>query len=553
LSPAEAEEVAAGLRDGTVKLLYVAPERFNNERFLTMLGRTDIALFAVDEVHCISEWGHNFRPDYLKIAEISGRVKAQRILGLTATATPAVVRDICDGFGIPPDCAVVTGFHRPNLTLSTVPLPAEARDHRLLRSLTGRPPGPTIVYTTLQKTAERVAETLSGAGLPARAYHAGLETGERSAVQEWWMGAEAGIVVATLAFGMGINKANVRYVYHYNLPKNLESYSQEIGRAGRDGEPALAEMFACADDLTPLENFAYGDTPTDAALRSLIDDLLSLDPGAESSLSLFELSSRHDIRPLVLRTALTYLELLGVLRELTPRYLAYELKLLRPPDEIAAALPPERARFFAALLAEGKKGRTWYRFLPDEIAGRLGQSRARVVRALEELPERGWGELRPSEVRHRYRRLRLHEDARQLAAELAGRFQGREQREIARLQEVLAFVAHEGCQANALAAHFGEVRGQPCGHCTFCLHGRQRLEPPRPLRPLPGSLDLVELRLLRRQHGACLAAGRPLARWLCGITSPAVSRARLTGHPLFGALEAYRFADVLRWCETAAF
>src|SRR5439155_7125611 len=167
LSAGEAREIGAALRAGELKLLYVAPERFNNERFLEQLARARIALFAVDEAHCISEWGHNFRPDYLKLAEAARALRAERVLALTATATPAVVEDICRGFGIPPECAVVTGFYRLNLELLTTPVRAAERDALLLARLRGRPPGPTIVYVTLQRTAERLAEALAAAGLPA--------------------------------------------------------------------------------------------------------------------------------------------------------------------------------------------------------------------------------------------------------------------------------------------------------------------------------------------------------------------------------------------------
>src|SRR5216683_2988944 len=257
LETAELREVGDRLRGGTLQLLYVAPERFNNERFLADLRRDTvrIALFAVDEAHCISEWGHNFRPDYLKLAETARELGVERILALTATATPAVVQDICTAFDIPPECAVVTGFHRPNLDLQTTPISLAERDACLLSRLQARPPGPTIVYVTLQRTAERVAEQLAAAGLPARAYHAGMDTPSRTAVQDWWTRSDRGIVVATIAFGMGIDKADVRYVYHFNLPKSLESYSQEIGRAGRDGAPSIVELFACGADLPILENF----------------------------------------------------------------------------------------------------------------------------------------------------------------------------------------------------------------------------------------------------------------------------------------------------------
>src|SRR2546425_11364728 len=154
LSAPEARQVTEGLRSGSLQILYVAPERFNNERFLNDLRRTRIALFAVDEAHCISEWGHNFRPDYLKLAETARVLGVERVLALTATATPAVVRDICSAFNIPLECAVVTGFHRPNLELQTTSISKADRDLRLLERLRDRPPGPTIVYVTLQRTAE---------------------------------------------------------------------------------------------------------------------------------------------------------------------------------------------------------------------------------------------------------------------------------------------------------------------------------------------------------------------------------------------------------------
>src|SRR4051812_13977121 len=234
----EVRTVSNRLRAGSLELLYVAPERFNNERFLTQLGQTKIALFAVDEAHCISEWGHNFRPDYLKLAARARELGAERVLALTATATPAVVGEIRAGFGIEERDCVVTGFYRSNLTLLMTSVRAGERDQELIERLRERPPGSTIVYVTLQRTAERVAAVLAAAGLPARAYHAGMKADDRVEVQEWWTHSYANIVVATIAFGMGIDKADVRYVYHLNLPKGLESYSQEIGRAGRDGMPS---------------------------------------------------------------------------------------------------------------------------------------------------------------------------------------------------------------------------------------------------------------------------------------------------------------------------
>jgi ATP-dependent DNA helicase RecQ len=552
LSAREIHQVGEQMAAGTLQLLYVAPERFNNERFLGLLQRTRIALFAVDEAHCISEWGHNFRPDYLKLAETARTLGAERVLALTATATPAVVADICTAFHIPGEAAIVTGFYRPNLNLATTPVRAEDRDALLLKRLQSRPPGPTILYVTLQKTAERLAATLVQAGYEARAYHAGMESEDRHETQEWWMGGERRIVVATIAFGMGIDKADVRYVYHYNLPKSLESYSQEIGRAGRDGAKSTVEMLACPEDLSTLENFAYGDTPTENALHSLLSEILNGEP--ELSLNLIELGNRHDLRPLVLRTILTYLELRGSLRQGTPYYSGYAFRPLVAREEIEAQFKGEPARLVADLFAHSDKGRTraaiWHRLNPDEMAAKIGQERKRIVRALEVLEERGLIELTASDVRQRYVVLPGGSPPETILAELMERFARREAQEIRRLQEVLALVTHDGCQVNALVAHFGEIRTAPCGHCTHCMTGKaQRMPSATPSAPLPAGLDPEALQQKRAARPDALREARQMARFLCGLSSPALSRARLTRDPLFGALDAYPFADVLHWCE----
>jgi len=548
LTGPETRAVTEQMEAGTLKLLYVAPERFNNERFLGLLGRTPIALFAVDEAHCISEWGHNFRPDYLKLAEAAKSVHAERVLALTATATPAVVADICAAFQISKTAAVVTGFYRPNLNLSITPTTAAERDALLLKRLGKRAPGPTIVYVTLQKTAERIAALLADAGHPAEAYHAGLDNGLRGAVQDRWMASDKGIVVATIAFGMGIDKATVRYVYHYNLPKSLESYSQEIGRAGRDGVKSTVELLACPDDVPTLENFAYGDTPTETALHNLVTDLLSRGPAFD--VSLYALSDQHDIRQLVLRTALTYLELEGVLKQGTPFYAGYEVQPLLPLPQVIAKFQGPHADFVRDLFGVARLGRVWYALNPDEAAEKLGVERRRVVRALEYLEEQGLATLKVADVRQRYTRGREMEDAYALAADLYARFERREEAEVVRLKRVLDLVTFDGCQTNALVGYFGEIRAEPCGHCTFCLTGRAAVLPPTDAPGTPDELlDITAWQTLLSQQPNALREPRQQARFLCGLTSPVLSRARLGRHPLFGALETLRFGDVMAWCE----
>ena len=551
LGPAEARDVSARLRDGRLKLLYVAPERFNNERFLTQLAETKIALFAVDEAHCISEWGHNFRPDYLKLAVRARELGAERVLALTATATPAVVADIRAGFGIDETDAVVTGFYRPNLTLLTTPVHAAERDQLLIDRLRERPPGPTIVYVTLQRTALRVAKLLAAAGLPARAYHAGMSPEDRVAVQEWWTSSDRGVVVATIAFGMGIDKADVRYVYHANLPKSLESYSQEIGRAGRDGAGSVCELFACPDDIPALENFAFGDTPTREAIAGLLDEIFGHETGERFDVSEYDLSARHDVRSLVLKTILTYLELDGFLQQGTPFYAGYSMRPTGDSFEDAfAGFDAARTDFLRRLVASGKAGRVWTAISPDEAAAALSEERARIVAALDYLEQQGLVELKPADARQRYTVLERPDSTGELLDRLAERFERREQAETARIERVVALVTHDGCQANALVGYFGESREEPCGHCTYCLNGEaQRLPEAVARPPLDTVVDETALATLRAANPDALGLPRQSARYLCGITSPAASRARLTREPLFGVVTDRSFSDVLQWCE----
>lgn len=542
LSADEYRSVMDEVRGGGLRLLYVAPERFNNERFRETLQRIRVSLFAIDEAHCISEWGHNFRPDYLKLAKYANLCRAERVLALTATATERVLADICRVFEIAPHCAVRTGFYRPNLTVLTTTVEARNRDTCLLAALRERPPGPTIVYVTLQRTAESLADRLAGAGFPARAYHAGMEDADRTRVQEWFMESDRNVVVATIAFGMGVDKADIRYVYHYNLPKSLENFSQEIGRAGRDGYPATCQMLVCGEDLPVLENFVYGDTPSQESVRSLLKAVLS--HGPEFDVSAYDLSFEHDIRLLVVRTLLTYLELEGYLEGGTPFYSGYQFKPLLSSAGILAKFEGERRDFLASLFRQATKAKTWLHLDVDKAVASLGVPRDRIVRALDYLHEQQMLEVKAEGVRLRYKRLKPPGDLSALAQSLYERMLTREQGEIGRLHQVIDLAALDGCQVNMLAAHFGEERAAPCGHCSWCLAHVPAQRPVSSANQVDGNV-LTRAAGLRREHPQVLADSRAIARLLCGVSSPKASRARLASHPLFGALAHVPFQAVL--------
>ena len=544
LSADEVRSVMLALRSGELRLLYVAPERFNNERFLQAIMHTKVSMFAVDEAHCISEWGHNFRPDYLKLARFARACRAERLFALTATAAPKVAEDICEGFSIPGECVVRTGFYRKNLTVLTTPITAADRDRTLLEKLKEHPAGPTIVYVTLQKTAEQVAMYLASAGIPARAYHAGMKDEQRTEVQDWFMDSDDGVVVATIAFGMGIDKSNIRYIYHYNLPKSLENFSQEIGRAGRDGEISICEMFVSLDDVCTLENFAYGDTPSRSAIRDLVEEIFSL--SGQFDFSLYELSSRHDIRQLVVRTLLVQMELNGYLQELTPFYSRYQFQPLAPSSEILSKFEGERRQFLMAVFKQAHKAKTWFHINLDETAEAIDCPRDRVVRALDYLNEQGLLEVRAEGVRNRFSILQRPDDLDQLTDALFQNALELEGREVERIGQVIDLGLHDGCQVAHLAAHFGEKLSRPCGHCAWCLNGHQ---PARLLPPQPGKVDerlWKQLLDVWQDRDEPIDDARSVTRFACGITSPRLTRTGLSKHPLFGCLAHVRFGEVHR-------
>ncbi len=542
----EHREVMTGIRSGALKLLYVAPERFNNERFRETLSQQRISLMAVDEAHCISEWGHNFRPDYLKLAGYARMCRAERVLALTATAPPKVLEDIRKGFDIAPEHAVRTGFFRPNLALLSTPVQLQTRDGALLERLQTREPGPTIVYVTLQRTAERVAEFLAEHGLQAKPYHAGLKAENRAEIQDEFMASERGVVVATIAFGMGIDKSNIRYVYHYNLPKSLENLAQEIGRAGRDDEEAICEQLVCADDLNVIRNFACGDTPTLGAVQSFLEGLFN--SGQETvNLNLYATSVDHDIRQLVLRTLLTYLELDELIEAETPYYASYRFKPLQSSAEILGHFQGPRRQFLHSLFKQAKKAKTWFSIDLDRSAEVLSQPRSRLVSAFDYLAEQGWLELKPSDVRFPYRILKPNVDFQQLAARLHQSLLDLEARELQRLQQVVDLTTAESCRWAILCSHFGDRLEHECDHCSWCLEGEAAALEPAEIPEVDPAV-WPKIRELAETHEP-LADPRAATRFLVGLNSPKVSRLRLGQHPLYGSLAAIPFDQLLEQCQ----
>jgi RecQ family ATP-dependent DNA helicase len=256
----EATRRALGqVRGGEARIVYCSPERFGSNLFLEALAQRRIDLIAVDEAHCVSEWGHDFRPDYLRLPQIADRLGRPTVMACTATATKPVAAEIASRFGMREPLQVRSGFDRPNLSFDVVPLEgtgSKARRQALLEAGLADPANrPAIVYCGTRKDTDEVAATLREGGQAALPYHAGMEAEQRTSVQQRFMSGDVDVIVATNAFGMGVDKADVRSVWHMAIPTSVEAYYQEAGRAGRDGLPARAVLLAMKADLGRLVRF----------------------------------------------------------------------------------------------------------------------------------------------------------------------------------------------------------------------------------------------------------------------------------------------------------
>ncbi len=544
----QASETMARAKSGELKILMISVERLKNERFRNFISQVPISLLVVDEAHCISEWGHNFRPDYLKLPDYQRQFNIPQVLLLTATATPPVIADMQAKFSIAADDVVTTGFYRPNLNLLVEPVSGVNKQHRLVEWLSDKTGQPTIVYVTQQKTAEQVAEHLAQRGFPASAYHAGMAHELRESIQRRFMAGELNCIVATIAFGMGIDKADIRNVVHYDLPKSVENYSQEIGRAGRDGLPSDCLVLANRDSLSVLQNFVYGDTPERAGIRCVLDELLQAGASGQWELMLNQLSEQSNIRQLPLKTLLVQLELRGIIAPRFAYFAEYRFKYLLEPEVLVAKFEGERRQFVEAIVHSSARARTWCTLDFDALYRQHGADRARVVKALEYFQEKGWIELESKQMTEVYALLDQRFEAEALSGELHAYFRQHEASEISRIDNMLALFESAECLSQRLATYFGDRQApQRCGHCSVCRGQVARLpEPPAPA-PLE-QMDLAGRCAEFSQRYTQLKGDAPsaecLTRFLCGISVPVFTKLKARQIPGFASLEAYPYAEV---------
>ncbi|KAI1112270.1 ATP-dependent DNA helicase recQ [Nemania sp. NC0429] len=562
----EQRSINASMQEGRLRILYCAPERLNNEGFVESIKFVPggIRLVAVDEAHCISEWGHSFRPDYLKVARFVNEIKAERVICLTATATPRVAEDVCKAFDIKKSNVFRTSPYRPNLQLHAEAI--NKRDDkfpRLLKFLKDHS-GPTLVYVTAQKQAEDLAENLSKQGHSAAAFHAGLPTDRKSGTQDAFMAGNVRIVVATIAFGMGIDKADIRNILHYDVSSTIEEYSQQVGRAGRDGKPSFCTLYLCRDDFWLRENFVRGDLPSRQSLQNLLEDIFLRQPTAKLpdggeviKLSQLALGKEHDVRSNPLGIILATIELrFGLIRAITPEYSAYQFEA-GPGYNTRIKL--DKSSEAKAINSHSKKASKWYHIDVNAAAKDAGILRVDLIRKLNQFNDTGLIRLKATGVVNRYKILKklpsTPKEVEKITNKLHPEMEHRETDAMKRFEAVCDFLTDKECFARALTTYFG--MGLPdgktkCGHCTYCLTGKPVVLPPKPLRPV----DRIGI---RQVLAACDVRDDPrfLARVAFGIKSPRVTQLKLDKKAVFGSLEDHDFESLLKEftkaCESKGF
>jgi len=547
LTAEQNQAVMTDVRSGTIKILMVSVERFKNERFREFISSVIVSMLVVDEAHCISEWGHNFRPDYLKLPTYRKELNIPLVLLLTATATKQVKDDMAKKFLISSSCIVQTGFYRENLDLSVMSVSLSQKNNQLL-SVIQQQQGCGIIYVTLQHSAEQVAQYLSEHNVKSCAYHAGFTSEERQKIQDDFMADKIQIIVATIAFGMGIDKANIRFVIHYDLPKSIENYSQEIGRAGRDGSPANCITLANLDGLTTVENFVFGDTPERKSIEYVLNNIKQELNNNRWELQVLALSNASNIKQLPMKTLLVQLELFGVLTPLFSYFAEFKYKFIIPKEQVFAKFTGERLEFLKAIFNHTKFKKVWGEPDFDALFQYYQCERSRVVIALEYLHEKQCIELETKRITEVFSVNQTELTDPSLPQLLHQYFVEKEKKEIERIASLIRFFELDKCLSRNLSLYFDDNNSpEHCGHCSVCKGRIAKLEHSM-TNILPSDeelnqvlLEIIEHMKTKNQDELSLET---LCRFLTGLSVPIFSRNKVKQLAGFGLCSKVRYQEV---------
>ena len=498
---------------GEIKLLYVAPERFDFGNTAERLRDIGVSLLAVDEAHCISEWGHDFRPSYLRMRGVRERLGDPVTIALTATATPEVRRDIAEQLGLREPEKIITGFDRTNLHYHVVPVKGDAEKDAALADVLARNDGQAIIYASTRKSVERVTSVLTRARIPAVAYHAGLDDAHRHEVQDAFMNEQVRAIVATNAFGMGIDKPNVRLVVHHAMPGSLEAYYQEAGRAGRDGLPSEVFLLHSFPDRFTHEFFIKGSYPERALVEQVYERLRrDADPTGLVSASPQDLAVGlpGKVSAREVESALRVLAQADALRSESDSPSRVYVRLLATPERIKRELngehDVERELLRALWRAVGRQLETGATIdldgLPPGFGGGPG-----ALPLLEGLQARQF--LTVERIGGGTRLADPRKPMGRFAVDWA-QIERRRRGELSKLDAVQRYAYHTGCRRHFVLRYFGDpAAGGTCSGCDNCLGVKHEVRAPLLATAVPKPSRRREAGAERR--AASRAASEPQA------------------------------------------
>ncbi len=465
LSPAQLEERMLNLRSNQYKMLYVAPERFRAASFINIIKQQTVSLLAVDEAHCISQWGHDFRPSYMKIKDIVHQVGRPPVVALTATATKTVQQDIVKQLQLDKPQVIVKGFDRPNLKFFAVELENESQKDRELVRILKSINGTGIVYTTTQKAVFKVCDLLNENHLPAAGYHGGMDRKQRIEAQDSWLAGRHPIIVATNAFGMGIDKPDVRFVVHYNLPGSVEAYYQEAGRAGRDYKTSYCMLFYSYKDRIIQEYLIENNFPPEHILQDIYEFLFSLGK-TEILLTYKQIGEQSSCSEFQTASAVKLFERYDILKRMDKTSLTFEACLL-------ISLPKAREKVVRAPIQ--KNLLDWFNkstieiFSLEETLKQLQISSDQFNNAMRQLAGKGILAYTPP---FRGRGLLLtsaYTDWKKVKIDFQ-EYENRKKLQHRHLEEMENYVTHKKCRRIYLLNYFGEAHQEKnCKACDICL------------------------------------------------------------------------------------
>ena len=461
-----------GVRQGKYKLLYIAPERFYNQYFVDNLTNIKVGLFAIDEAHCISVWGHDFRPSYTKLKNALHLLNRPPVVALTATATPEVREDIIKQLDLKSPQIIITGFARPNLQFGVIRTTESQKIEIILQAIKETKNGSGIIYVGTRANADNLVQVLLDNDIEAVSYHAGMDAESRKWIQDSFINGRVKVIVATNAFGMGIDKSDIRFVIHYNMPRNIESYYQEVGRAGRDGKPSLCLMLYNPHDRQLQEFFIKGDNPPPELIRQIYQVLTEF----ESNTILITYTDLKnilgkDIPEMAIGTSLKILEKEGYItrpREKSGRaYLKFEKDFTEIKDGLGKKAKKSQIvleKLYERFSQELQKG--WYCDL-NEIADIIMEKKETLSRLIRKLAKENLIQYEPP-----FRGTEINIVKRINPQLLKINFDFLEEKRKAayrKLDQMEEYVYSQECRQKYILKYFKDDQIKSCGKCDNCL------------------------------------------------------------------------------------